>query len=667
MTARLALLGLVVSAIVATHAAAQETPFLVASAERGVVLRWVWDEGPRPAGYFVERRQGAGGQWVRLTPRPLTRSRDRTFAQRELGPQYDRYAGLLFPEDPRAERSDPETFRSLLLLSADVEPGVARVLGLRYDDADAISGTVYQYRLIGLTASGERQLATSGAVVAGGYRQSRGPGSLTAVTAPRGAALRWAPGTQFSAYHVYRAIRRDGSDARRLNDVPVILFSRDEGEGATIEASAIFFTDTAPPRDTAFYAIAGIDAFGRVSQRSTPVTFVSRPVVALNAPVLVQSRVNRDTVIVTWQPPANGGVTAYQVWRAASDTGPFVRVGQPLSASQREFRDPGRPSRRLNWYRITAVYGPGRESDPSTLALAEVPDLTPPDVPDSIRSSADTGRISLNWRPVAAGDLRGYRVYRSSLSNGAFALLSSTPQRSARFVDTIRIKADHPFYYRVTAVDSAFNESAPSVVTVVRPPDVTAPSAPRIAQVRALEGAVAVSWLPNPEPDLAGYRVRTRIKGETVWRDAGAGLTATARGDTIGGLAAGRTYEFAVIAIDDAGNSSLSSGIVEKTIKRLDLERPDLRRVAVSDRGGKKSVVISWSVAASAVEVIVLRREAGQALLPIASPSRTVREYVDTTVRPGRRYEYVVRARDAFGNAAESKPREVDIPAGGQQ
>ena len=130
MTARLALLGLVVSAIVATHAAAQETPFLVASAERGVVLRWVWDEGPRPAGYFVERRQGAGGQWVRLTPRPLTRSRDRTFAQRELGPQYDRYAGLLFPEDPRAERSDPETFRSLLLLSADVEPGVARVLGL---------------------------------------------------------------------------------------------------------------------------------------------------------------------------------------------------------------------------------------------------------------------------------------------------------------------------------------------------------------------------------------------------------------------------------------------------------------------------------------------------------------------------------------------------------
>jgi fibronectin type 3 domain-containing protein len=665
MTARLTLRTLVVSAIAAAQVTAQETPFLVAPAERGVVLRWVWDEGPRPAGYFVERRQGAGGQWLRLTPRPLTRSRDRAFAQRELGAQYDRYAGLLFPEDPRAERSDPETFRSLLLLSADVEPGVARVLGLRYDDVEAASGTVYQYRLIGLTASGERQLAASDAVVAGGYRQGRGPASLTAVPAPRGAALRWAPMTQFSAYHVYRALRREGSDARRLNDVPVILFTRDEGEGAAIEASAIFFTDTAPARDTAFYSIAGIDAFGRVSQRSTPAMFVFRPVVTLTAPVLVQSRVNRDTVIVTWQPPGDAGITAYQVWRAASDTGPFLRIGQALPASQREYRDPGRPSRRLNWYRVTAMYGPGRESDPSTLALAEVPDLTPPEVPDSIRSSADTGRISLSWRPVAASDLRGYRVYRSSVINGAFALLSSMPQRSARFVDTIRVKADHPFYYRVTALDSAFNESAPSAVTVVRPPDVTPPSAPRIAQVRALAGAIALSWMPNPEPDLAGYRVRYRIKGETTWRDAGTALPPTAKGDTIGGLAAGRSYELTVVAIDDAGNTSPPAASVEKSLRRVELERPDLRRVAVAERAGRKSVVISWSAAADVVEVIILRREPDQPLLPIASPPKSAREYVDTTVRPGRRYEYVVRARDAFGNASESRLRQVEIPAGG--
>ena len=190
MTSRILLRFLLLSVLAASPAVAQdETPFLVAPAERGIVLRWVWDDGPRPAGYFVERRQGSNPAWTRLTARPITRSRDRAFAREQLGARFDRYSGLLFPEDPRAERADPETFHGMLLLSADVEPGVARVLGLRYDDTEATTGVVYQYRLIALTASGERVVATSGAVGAGGYRPGLGPTSIAAPTAPRGAAL----------------------------------------------------------------------------------------------------------------------------------------------------------------------------------------------------------------------------------------------------------------------------------------------------------------------------------------------------------------------------------------------------------------------------------------------------------------------------------------------
>ena len=659
------LLGLIgVSGLSTSPLAAQGVPFLVAPAERGVVLRWVWDEGERPAGYFVERRPAAGGPWARLTPQPLRRIRDRAAARLRLGDQFDRYSSLLFPTDPRAERSDPESFRGLLLLSADLEPGVAHVLGLRYDDSLAVTGTAYQYRLIALRGTGEAELASSGVVVAGSYRPAASPAPMTALTGPRGASLRWTPSLQFSAYHVYRGARRDGADARRLNDAPVILFTRDDG--SAVEASATFFTDTLPaPRDTAYYAVEGIDAFGRRSARSPMLAFTRRPAVTVNAPVLVQTRVEGDTVVVSWQPPIDTSVTGYQVWRAPSDTGTFVKLGAPVRAPARELRDPGRPTRRVLWYRVTALDRAGRESDPSTLALAEVPDLTPPAVPDSLAGVADTGRLSLRWRPVRAADLRGYRVYRSSNAGSTFSLLSPTPMRGAQFVDTIRLRADHAFHYRVTAVDSSFNESAPSAVIALRPPDHTPPSAPRIGQVRPLDGALGVIWLANPEADVVAYRLRYRLKSETVWRDAGTAIPVQQLRDTIVGLTPGRAYEMTLVAIDDAGNQSPLAPVVEGTpVTRRAPARPDLRRASY-EPGARGVVVTSSAPAEGVVELLVLRREEGQAYRPVGTLEAGTTRFVDRTAQTGRRYEYVVRARDAFGNTSESRSRRVDVPQGG--
>ena len=638
---------------------AQSTPLLVSPSERGVVLRWVWDEGPRPSGYLVERR-AVGGSWTRLTTLPVTRVRDRNAARDRVGDQFDRYAGLLFPEDPRAEQSDPETFRGMLLLAADLEPGVAQVLGLRYDDAAATPGSTYEYRLLALTESGERVVATSGAVVAGGYRPAPAPESLTAAAGTRGVALRWTQSPRFSAYHVYRGARRDGGDARRINDAPVVVFTRD---GSPLEVSTSFYTDTTAALDeTVFYWVAGSDAFGRISGRSLPAAFVARPVIMVAPPMGIQSRVQGDTVIVTWRTPADSAVTSFQVWRAARDTGPFVKVGQPLRAPAQELRDAGRPARRLWWYRVTALDRAGRESGPSVVALAEVPDLTPPAVPESLSAVADTGKLSLRWRRSSASDLRGYRVYRSNAAGGTFGLLSLQPQRAPAFTDAVPVRADHPFYYRVTAVDSAFNESAPSAVVAVRPPDVTPPSAPRIAMVRPLDGALAIAWLPNPEADVVAYRVRVRVRGDAAWQEQSMATPAGTLADTIPGLAPGRAHEVTLVAVDDAGNRSVAAPVVLGTpVRRRAPDAPELRRVAYERSAG--GAVVEWTRAgAGASRVLVLRREGAGPWRPVAELAPTAARFVDRTTRAGRRYEYRLQVRDAFGNASESKPRRVTLP-----
>jgi fibronectin type 3 domain-containing protein len=540
----------------------------------------------------------------------------------------------------------------MLLLAADVEPGVAQLLGLRYEDASAQAGTAYEYRLIALTGSSERPVA-SVTVIAGGYRPAAAPESLTAVAGRAGAALRWRPEPRFSAYHVYRGSRRDGADARRINDAPVVVFIRDQG--VALEAATTFFRDSiGTRRDTLRYWVEGIDAFGRPSQRSAAAAFVAPAALTLAAPGPVRASVAGDTVAVSWQPSPDSNVAAYQVWRADADTGPFVKLGAPVRGLAQA--DPGRPARRLIWYRVTAVDRAGHESDPSPVALAEVRDLTPPAAPESLVARADTGRFSLRWRRVDAADLRGYRVYRASTADGTFGMLSATPRRDPVFTDTIRRRADHPFYYRVTAVDSAFNESPPSAVLAVRPPDVTPPSAPRIASVRPLDRALAIVRLPNPEPDVVRYRLRYRAAGETAWREADAT-------DTLRGLVAGRRHEVTLIAIDDAGNRSQPSPVVVGTpADRQAPDRPDVRRAQFEPR--ERGVVVEWR-SNGATRVLVLRREQHQAFRPVGESAGGVTRFVDRGVRAGRQYEYVVRARDGFGNESESRARRVEVPVAG--
>lgn len=649
-------------ALAATPAEAQRVPFFAAPTDRGIVLRWVWGDGERPAGYFVERRASSASPWTRLTPRPIARIRDRAAARAILGDAFERYSGLLFPTRPGAERADPETVRGMLLLSADLEPGVAHVLGLRYEDASAVAGTAHEYRLIALTAAGEREAATSGAVIAGGYRPPAGPDAVAALPGSRGAALRWTAQPRFSGYHVYRGARRDGSDARRLNESPVIVFTRDDG--TPVDASPTFFTDTAPPRDSAFYRVRGIDMFGRLSEPSLPAPIVWRAPVVMDAPVLLQSRVSGDTVIVSWQPPDGTPPSRYQLWRADSAAGPFQRVGTPVRAPAREQRDPGRPARRVTWYRVTALDDAGHESDPSPLTLAEIPDREPPPPPDSLIAAADTGRMTLRWPQVPARDLRGYRVYRASAPGGTFVLLSPRPRLESRYVDSVPSRADHPFYYRVTAVDSAFNESRPSPVIAVRPPDVTPPSAPDIAGVRRLDGALVLAWSRNPEPDIAGYRARLRARGASAWQELDV-VPPSQTSDTVTNIVVGTVYELSVLAIDDAGNASAPARPVTASAARpRALDRPDLRGVAFDARQG--GVVVTWATARGSRTMLVLRREPGDpAFRVVGSAGRDTLRFLDRTIRPGRTYEYAVRSRDAFGNESESRARRVETPVAG--
>lgn len=80
-------------------------------------------------------------------------------------------------------------------------------------------------------------------------------------------------------------------------------------------------------------------------------------------------------------------------------------------------------------------------------------------------------------------------------------------------------------------------------------------------------GDAFLSWAPNTEPNLAGYKIYYGTSPGIYGPPIDAGLTATpsAPATAVTGLGAG-TFYFAVTALDTAGNESGFSGEVSKTL-----------------------------------------------------------------------------------------------------
>ncbi|MCS3679320.1 fibronectin type 3 domain-containing protein [Salinibacter ruber] len=91
----------------------------------------------------------------------------------------------------------------------------------------------------------------------------------------------------------------------------------------------------------------------------------------------------------------------------------------------------------------------------------------PPDSPAGLTVVAETGSLTLDWSESSSAGVNRYRIYRdtapiaSSVGVGGQVPLDSTEASTTSYTDTTAT-AGTEYYYRVTAVDTASNESDPS-------------------------------------------------------------------------------------------------------------------------------------------------------------------------------------------------------------
>ncbi len=180
-------------------------------------------------------------------------------------------------------------------------------------------------------------------------------------------------------------------------------------------------------------------------------------------------------------------------------------------------------------------------------------DDSPPAAPTGfVATGQGEHRIDLAWDANTEPDLDFYRIYRADGFDEQFVFESTSTWYT---YGSMHLESGVVYYYAVTAVDEAGNESAFSESDSAMTFDSGPPVAP--AGLAAEEGnlSVVLTWQANTEPDIAGYH---------VYRDGGRVTADSIRALSYVdiGLDAGTSYSFQVSAVDWSGSESSLSGAV---------------------------------------------------------------------------------------------------------
>jgi hypothetical protein len=114
--------------------------------------------------------------------------------------------------------------------------------------------------------------------------------------------------------------------------------------------------------------------------------------------------------------------------------------------------------------------------------LLDIYDLPPPTAPTNLTAGPGNGQMNLTWTANSEADLHKYNIYRGT-SSPASTLIDSVVASSPpdTFYTDTGLTNGQEYFYRITAVDSAGNESGYSNEDSATPRNATPPSIPQPA------------------------------------------------------------------------------------------------------------------------------------------------------------------------------------------
>ena len=425
---------------------------------------------------------------------------------------------------------------------------------LSYADSNVEEDVTYFYRIRAADAAGNTSPvsdAKSGTPVDTWAPDA--PAGLTATAEPAQIALEWSasPPADFTGYAIYRA------EASFTDLSAATKIAEGVTEAPYTDADVSYGQDY-------FYRVTANDDAGNESPATDEAS--ASPVDATPPAAPSGIAVTDETtnlVSLSWSTNNEGDLVGYNVYATSSSfssKGAANRLNSTL-LTETAFDHSSIPNGQPVYYRITAVDGAGNESALSAEVTGTPVDETAPEAPsDCVVSNETDEEIALTWSVGSEPDLAGYNLYRSpnSFSDLQSAQrLNGNPLTASGYVDD-GLTNGETYYYRLTAVDGAGNESAVSAEVVAEPRDNVAPDAPTALGAEVEDNSALLEWTASTASDVEGYYVyrstasfsapgqATRVNAEL----------ASSTAYQLTGLTNGQAYALRVTAVDASGNES---------------------------------------------------------------------------------------------------------------
>jgi len=138
-------------------------------------------------------------------------------------------------------------------------------------------------------------------------------------------------------------------------------------------------------------------------------------------------------------------------------------------------------------------------------------DITPPDTPVNFTLlGGGDGQVRLRWSQNTEPDFNFYQLYRSINNINSFSKLVELTQ--VEYLDRF-LEYDSTYFYYLTAVDNAGNESDPTFIIDVQPLNVAAPQPPMFLIASGVNNPLQsilemkLNWTPPDIGDLLRYKI----------------------------------------------------------------------------------------------------------------------------------------------------------------
>ena len=446
------------------------------------------------------------------------------------------------------------------LFAADQSFPVAKAMGLAFDDASAIAGISYIYRL---KFNGVPDTVHVGrAIRIAGLSDTLSlpkPEELIGTGGDHRVSIQWSflgMEQHYSSFDVERS--QDGINFDKVNTTPIVFTAPVDDSPLVVS-----FQDSLSSNDQVYiYRVKGYSPFGLYGPVSDTIHVKGKPKPLPYRPFINQVwEFNEGNLRIEWEfelDTHTDEIDGFNILRADYIDGPYEQINTAIvPVNTRIFNDLN--PLRANYYKVVALDANGYELA-SFPALGQIGDTTPPDPPEQPTCLANIeGSAIVTWPANTEEDIMGYRVYTCNQPEGEYMELTKTWVRDTFFWHSINLNtlADS-VYYKIVALDNRQNASDWSPIGVLERPDIIPPSPPVISKIEPRIGYIKIKGIGSSSEDLVQHELQRKKNQGYLW-------------ETISVMQAGEAiyfedstasyqynYDYRLLAVDDAGLKSSS-------------------------------------------------------------------------------------------------------------